>query len=129
MELYISDPFFAAILLKLQHGEHTDFALQDGSLFYGLKLCILACSLRLQIIQELHNENHVGHDRTLHLVSSSYYWPIMRKEAEQFMDQCHVCQMAKGTSSNAELYLPLPIPTQAWVDISMDFVLGLSHTQ
>lgn len=129
MELYLSDPFFAAILLKIQHGERTDFVLQDGFLFQGLKLCIPECSLHLKIIQELHNEGHVSRDRTLQLVSSSYYWPTLHKEVERFVERCRVCQMAKGTSSNAGLYLPLLIPTQPWTDISMDFVLGLPRTQ
>jgi hypothetical protein len=53
----------------------------------------------------------------------------MRKEVDRFVAHCRVCQMAKGSSTNAGLYLPLPIPTQPWTDISMDLVLGLPRTQ
>ncbi|KAJ9558407.1 hypothetical protein OSB04_013021 [Centaurea solstitialis] len=85
--------------------------------------------LRLQIIKELHGEGHVGRDCTLQLVQSSYFWPTMRKEVDRFIKRCKICQVSKGTTTNAGLYLPLPVPLQPWVDISMDFVLGLPCTQ
>ncbi|PKI37301.1 hypothetical protein CRG98_042296 [Punica granatum] len=55
--------------------------------------------------------------------------PMIRKEVEKYVQRCKVCQVSKGTATNAGLYMPLPIPLQPWVDINMDFVLGLPHTQ
>ncbi|WOH04342.1 hypothetical protein DCAR_0623751 [Daucus carota subsp. sativus] len=129
LELYLDDPYFSHILTQLQQGEHTDFVLEDGFLFRGIQLCIPDCSLRLKFIQELHNEGHVGRDRTFQLLAGSYFWPSMRKEVSKFVSRCRVCQLAKGSSTNAGLYLPLPVPTQPWSDVSMDFVLGLPRTQ
>lgn len=81
------------------------------------------------MIRELHSEGHIGRDRTLSLIAASYFWPSLRKDVERFVARCQVCQTAKGKATNAGLYLPLPIPTQPWSDISMDFVLGLPRTQ
>ena len=70
-DLYPTDAFFAKIHADVQFGLLDEYSLLDGFLFHGLCLCIPDCSLCLQIISELHNEGHVGRDRTLHLVSTS----------------------------------------------------------
>ena len=38
---------------------------------------------------------------------------------------CLACKQAKSKVLPHGLYTPLPIPSELWVDISMDFVLGL----
>nr|GEX45500.1 putative reverse transcriptase domain-containing protein [Tanacetum cinerariifolium] len=123
------DPYFLVVLQGVQSGEKTYFVLHDGFLLKGNRLCIPDSSLRLQIIKELHGEGHVGRDRTLQLVQASYFWPTMRKEVDRYVKRCHIFQVSKGTTTNAGLYTPLPVPLQPWVDISMDFVLGLPRTQ
>ena len=129
VELYPTDVFFGRVFEEATDGVSKDFSLHDGFLFKGLRLCIPESSLRLKIIQELHNEGHVGRDLTLHLASCAYFWPSMRRDVERFVKRCTVCQLGKGKASNAGLYLPLPLPTQPWISISMDFVLGLPRTQ
>lgn len=83
----------------------------------------------MKLITEIHNEGHVGRDRTLQLVSSSYFWPSLRRDVERLVSRCTTCQRSKGHATNAGLYFPLPVPTQLWTDISMDFVVGLPRTQ
>nr|GEV29701.1 hypothetical protein [Tanacetum cinerariifolium] len=60
---------------------------------------------------------------------ASYFWPIMRKEMDLYVNRCRICQASKGTTTNVGLYMPLPVPVQPWVDISIDFMLGLPRTQ
>jgi hypothetical protein len=128
-ELLATDPYFGPILIEVSSGQHSGFTLQDGFLFKGTRLCVPDSSLRLKIIKELHEEGHVGRDKTFRLVSDSYFWPTLRKEVTKLVEGCHICQVSKGTASNAGLYMPLPIPSQPWSAVSMDFVLGLPRTQ
>ena len=65
----------------------------------------------------------------MQFIQNSYFWPTIRKDVERYVRSYKICQVSKGTATNAGLYMPLPGPTQPWVDISMDFILGLPRTQ
>lgn len=72
-DLYPSDPSFGPIWTDLQKGQHTDYVVIDGFLFRDSRLCLPECSLRLQVITELHKECHVGRNRTLKLITTLYF--------------------------------------------------------
>lgn len=127
-ELYVRDPSFGKIYVEVTTGERNDYVMFNGYLFHGLQLCIPDCSLREQILWELHGEGHFGLDKLLALVSSDYYWPILTRDVACYVEHCFICQNSKGFLTNAGLYTPLPIPNTIWLDVNMDFVLGLSRT-
>ncbi|WVZ80454.1 hypothetical protein U9M48_027927 [Paspalum notatum var. saurae] len=53
----------------------------------------------------------------------------MRRDVERFVSRCTTCQMAKSRLNPHGLYMPLPIPSTPWEDISMDFILELPRTK
>ncbi|XP_022862662.1 uncharacterized protein LOC111382860 [Olea europaea var. sylvestris] len=87
-DLYATDPYFSHVVQKLQEGVQSEFTWVDGFLFHGNQLCVPEGSLRLKIIQELHNVGHVGRDRTLQLVVASYFWPSLCKDVNKFVERC-----------------------------------------
>lgn len=128
-ELLFENSYFGPILNEVAAGLRSDFILHDGFLFKGNRLCIPTSSLRLKIISEVHNESHMGRDKTLQLVMDSYYWPTIRREVTKFVEGCRVCQLFKGVATNVGLYMPLPVPDRPWQHVSMDFVLGFPCIQ
>ncbi|KAF7835025.1 Transposon Ty3-I Gag-Pol polyprotein [Senna tora] len=96
------------------------------------KLCIPNCSMRELLVIETHGGGLMGHfgvDKTLALLHEHFYWPKMRKYVVSVCAKCVTCKHAKSKVQTHGLYSPLPVPSQPWVDISMDFVLGLPRSQ
>ena len=47
---------------------------------------------------------------------------------QRIYDRCITCRQAKSRIMPHGLYTPLSIPKEPWVDISMDFILGLPRS-
>ncbi|GJS47530.1 RNA-directed DNA polymerase [Tanacetum coccineum] len=132
-ELYTSDEDFRNTWMELETKQHRgEFILLDGYLFKGNRLCIPKTSLRSQLIKEIHVGGlsaHLGRDKTIAIVEIRFYWPQLKWDVRAFVKRCVACQEGKGKAQNMGLYMPLPVPESPWVDVSIDFVLGLPRTQ
>jgi len=108
-----------------------DFLIQEGYLFKGVRLCIPKCSTRELLIREVHGGSlagHFGESKTITMLREHYYWPGMEKDVQDILKRCGTCQAAKSHTLPHGLYTPLPVPTLPWVDVSMDFILGLQSS-
>ena len=72
---------------------------------------------------------HFGVAKTLSILQEHFYWPRMKHDVERICGRCVTCRQAKPRTQPHGLYTPLPIPSEHWIDISIDFVLGLLRTK
>ena len=63
------------------------------------------------------------------MLHEHFYWPKIRRHIERICSTCIACRRSKSKVLLHGLYTPLPVLTDPWVDISMDFVLGLPRTR
>uniref|UniRef100_A0A2N9HV25 RNA-directed DNA polymerase n=1 Tax=Fagus sylvatica TaxID=28930 RepID=A0A2N9HV25_FAGSY len=78
---YKTDQKLQPVLTALQQGQRSaypGFYSNDGFLFKGTQLCVPACSLRAQLLQEVHNQGHFGKDKTLTLLQHKYFWDVYK---------------------------------------------------
>jgi hypothetical protein len=64
---------------------------------------------------------HFGVYKTHEVLVAHFFWPRMRADVERLVAHCTTCQKAKSRLNNHGLYMPLPVPSSPWLDISMDF--------
>lgn len=73
---------------------------------------------------------HVGIRKTLHRLQTHFFYLKMKQEVVEYIQSCLVCQMVKYQPlALSGLLQPLLIPTIAWKDLMMDFIMQLPTTQ
>ena len=130
--LYEKDEDFGRLFAECQKHPKGDFLIQEGYLFKNTRLCVPRCGTRELLVREVHGgalAGHYGEQKTSMVLKEHYFWPGMDKDVQDILKRCATCQVAKSHSLPQGLYTPLPVPTLPWVDVSMDFVLGLPKTQ
>lgn len=91
----------------------TDYVIDEGYLTKKGCICIPQGSLQEFIIEELHEggiAGYFGQHKTYSLVADRFHLPGMKKYVNKIVNRCRVCQLNKGSKTNASLYTPLHIP-------------------
>lgn len=63
--------------------------------------------------------------KTLDVSSEHFFWSYMKHDVERFCERYVTCKQTKSKINPHGLYTHISIPSKPWVDISIDFVLGL----
>ncbi|MCI10359.1 protein FAR1-RELATED SEQUENCE 5-like, partial [Trifolium medium] len=128
----LSDSAYLELKARIEAspGSHPDFSLVDGLILRCGKIWVSPLSrFKRVLLQEYHESpigGHAGVIKTLKRLSANFFWSNMRKEVQNFINCCVVCQQTKySTAKPSGLLQPLPIPSNVWEDISLDFVTGL----
>jgi hypothetical protein len=88
--------------------------------------------VRQQILDEAHLSRysiHPGSTKMYQVLKQHYWWTKMKIEISRYVARCDTCRCVKAIHMKiAGPLQSLPIPSWKWVDISMDFVVGLPRT-
>lgn len=129
---YKSDALFSKVIADLDK-------YRQYSLFEGLIVVInragekVVCvpqgklgerTIRGAIIEQAHEVvGHFGPHKTSEYIRKHYWWPGINAMTEKFCASCAICARSKPTNQKpAGLLHSLPIPSQPWESIGMDFV-------
>jgi len=89
--------------------------------------------LQTQIMQFFHASalrGHLGVAVTTERITSLFWWKGLNKSVRNFIRECLICNKCKADlSAPAGLPQFLPIPGAIWMDISLDFIEGLSKSR
>jgi hypothetical protein len=126
-EQYLHDAEFNVLQNCRDGRTWNKFVVNDGFVFHANKLCILDGSVSLLLLQEAYGGGLMGHfgvKKTEDVLAAHFFWPRMRQDVKRFVACYTTYQKSKSRLNPHGLYMPLPIPSVPWEDISM----GLPRT-
>ena len=120
-------------------GQLSNRYLRQGQLWYlevggSYRICVPADpQLRQLVLREAHDAPvgaHFGIDKTTWRLGQTFTWPGMSGDVKDYVRTCDQCQRNKPPGGKTRgLLQPLPVPTDRWEEVSMDFITGLPRTK
>ena len=115
-----------------QKPEFENFTVANNIVYFKNRLYVADQTSKLKILKERHDSllaGHFGISKTFMLVSRDYWWPKMFAFVKSYVTTCDTCARAKIPRHQPYgLLQPLPIPTQQWQSISLDFITDLPQS-
>ena len=123
------DEFARGIMESIKKNSPTEgFHKQDELLLFQGRVYI-PTKLRKQFLELCHSDpmsGHFGRGKALQRLKERYYFPKMRKEMNDFIDQCDLCHRTKHDRHRPYGELAPPsTPDRAWKSIAMDWIVKL----
>ncbi|GMF09974.1 unnamed protein product [Phytophthora lilii] len=85
--------------------------------------------LKFDILLEVHDTpigGHLGREKTFLAVSETFLLAHMYKWVSNHVKTCETCQRVKPAGHASARLQSLPVPSDCWKSMSLDFVFGLS---
>ncbi|WMV24490.1 hypothetical protein MTR67_017875 [Solanum verrucosum] len=106
----------------------------DDVLRYQGHLCVPNIdALREKVLSEAHNSPyfvHLGSTKMYIDLREVYWWNRMKRDIAEYLSRFPNCQQVKVQYLKLRgLSQDISIPTFKWVDLNMDFIVSLHHTQ
>lgn len=137
---YEKDTHFSLVLNDLssesnwRNPKRPQYYAEDGLVYFTdweerSRLCVPK-SKQKEIMEEIHESislaAHQGFAKTYNRIASLYYWPRMSRDIKTFVNTCDICQRMKARRHAPYGYLKsIPIPSQPFETVSMDFIAEL----
>ena len=104
------------------------FLMHRGLLYYKGHLYVPE-SLRLSVLLSRHDSplaGHFGVRKTRWFIERDYWWPKMANNIEKYVKSCDTCQRMKSSRQKySGLLHPLPVPSERWESVTLDFITDL----
>ena len=135
---FTDDPLFKIILDKPR--EYRNFQVDNGLVYLKAQERKLLCipnilihgrNVREIVLSEAHSLlAHLGANKTLDYIRDHLWWKTMVSDTKAFCESCATCKRSKPTNQKPYgLLNPLPVPTQPWEAIGIDFVGPLPESK
>jgi hypothetical protein len=127
-----TDPALVAIHDEIRAGIRTaqwsiidDMVALEGCLFIPA-----ASPLLPEILAAVHDDGHEGIHCMLHRLRRDFHCPNMHHLVREFVKACATCQKYKSDHLRPTgLLQPLPIPSNVWANVGIDFIEALPRVQ